>query len=452
MTQNNKTKKQRTWIEWHPVGQRIVKTAAAVTLCLFFYMLRGYQGETMPAEAAITAIICMQPYVHGTRENALTRLSGTVIGAFWGFLFLLLMLFFPPLGKNLFVLYALMGVGTLITLHSTVLIRQSEASGLAAIVFVCVVIAYPDITNPMDQAFHRILDVLLGTAVALGVNAIRLPGVRQHQKAFFVRMKDLAPDQFAHLSAPVLFRLQALFQEEAKICLMSEHAPSFQTSQLGSTKLTLPMIVMDGAAIYDANDNEYLSTTTLDPASCRWLVKRLNTLHDSYFIYTVHQNRNCIFHHGQLTEPERTVYQHLKRSPYRYYLDDDHYSASDVVYIKIVTDREEAERVQRDLAPVLEKMKIRSVIRSQAGLEKGCSLYFYASHADMRHAQEHLVKLLRQKDENLEVRDMVPQRDYRTEHDAVQLLKKVYREYSPSVFSVWLKGRKKAGAAGGKRA
>ena len=47
--------------EWHPVGQRIVKTSVAVTLTLFFYMLRGYAGETMPAEAAITAIICMQP-------------------------------------------------------------------------------------------------------------------------------------------------------------------------------------------------------------------------------------------------------------------------------------------------------------------------------------------------------------------------------------------------------
>ena len=62
-------------IEWHPVGQRIVKTSAAVTLCLFFYMWRGYQGESMPAEAAITAIICMQPDLHDTRENALTRLA-----------------------------------------------------------------------------------------------------------------------------------------------------------------------------------------------------------------------------------------------------------------------------------------------------------------------------------------------------------------------------------------
>ena len=44
---------------WQPAGQRIIKTALAVTLCLFFYMWRGYQGGSMPAEAAITAVICM---------------------------------------------------------------------------------------------------------------------------------------------------------------------------------------------------------------------------------------------------------------------------------------------------------------------------------------------------------------------------------------------------------
>ncbi|MGX8706878.1 MAG: aromatic acid exporter family protein, partial [bacterium] len=84
--------------QWHLPGQRIVKTSVAVTLCLIFYMLRGYRGEGMSAEAAITAIICMQPYVHGTAENALSRLSGTIIGAIWGFLFLLVMMLFPWLG------------------------------------------------------------------------------------------------------------------------------------------------------------------------------------------------------------------------------------------------------------------------------------------------------------------------------------------------------------------
>lgn len=432
------SKRRKKLIEWHPIGQRIIKTSVAVTLCLFFYMWRGYQGETMPAEAAITAIICMQPDLHDTRENALTRLAGTMIGGLWGFLFLLLMLVFPALGKNLLILYPLMGLGTLIALYSAVLLRRQGASGLAAIVFICVVIAYPDITDPMRQAFHRILDVLVGTVTALAVNAVRLPRVRQPRKMFFVRMMDLAEDQFTNLDAAVLFRLQSLYQEGARICLMSEHAPAFHASQLGHVKFTAPMIVMDGAALYDANENVYLSVTNIDPASCRWLSKRLESMNVSYFIYTVHRDRNCIYHRGALTEREEQVYLHLRKSPYRYYLDDDHYSVSDTVYLKVVASKEETERIQKELQPMLEKMKLRSVIRPQAGSDHGYSLYFYATHADVLHAQAHLVQLLRQKEPELELMDMTAEHPYRSERDALRLLKKLGREYEPNVLKAKL--------------
>ena len=432
-----KQEHRKKLIQWQPIGQRIIKTSLAVTICLFFYMLRGYQGESMPAEAAITAIICMQPYIHDTRKSALTRLAGTLIGAVWGFLFLLLMLLFPLLGGNLLILYPLMGLGTLIALYNAVLIRKQDAAGLAAIVFVCVVIAFPDITDPMDQAFHRILDVLVGTVTALMVNAIRLPRTRLRHSVFFVRMQDLAEDQFSRLTPTVLFRLQNLYQEGAKICLISKHAPAFHTSQMDHVKFTVPLIVMDGAAIYDANENVYLSIAHPDAASCRWLIKRLESMGISFFVYTVHRDRNCIYHHGALREPERQVYLHLKKSPYRYYLDNDHYAVSDVVYLKIVTSKEEAEHIQRELQPLMDKMKLRSVVRPQAGLENGCSLYFYAAHADIQHAQTHLMQLLRQKDSALEMHDMVSPNPYRSEHDAVQLLKKLSREYEPNFIKAW---------------
>ena len=92
------------------LGQRIVKTSVAVFLCLLFYYLRGYSGRDMPTEAAITAIICMQPYVRGTRDYALSRFAGTLLGAGCGLLFLFLLLLFPVLGQNLLVLYALMAL------------------------------------------------------------------------------------------------------------------------------------------------------------------------------------------------------------------------------------------------------------------------------------------------------------------------------------------------------
>ena len=51
------------------------------------------------------------------------------------------------LGERLFVVYALMALGTLASLYSAVLIRKPDTSGLAAIVFLCVVISFPDIED-----------------------------------------------------------------------------------------------------------------------------------------------------------------------------------------------------------------------------------------------------------------------------------------------------------------
>ncbi len=434
---------------WHPAGMRIVKTSVAVMLCIIFYLLRGCRGETIPAEAAITAIICMQPYLHDSAENAVNRLLGTVIGACCGFLFLLFMIQLPVPGKNQLILYPLMGLGTLISLHSAVLLHKEDASGLSAIVFICVVIAYPDIENPLEQAFRRILDVLVGTTAAIAVNTIRLPRIKMHNRVFFLPAAYLAADQYEQLSPAVMFQLQNLYQEGAKICLMSGHAPAFRTAQLDDINVTVPMIVMDGAAIYDPNENVYLAVTNIDPASGRWLMKRLGSLGVSYFIYTVHKDRNCIYHRGVMTEREQTVYQYLKQSPYRYYLEDDHFSVSDIVYIKIVTSGDEAVRIQKDLEGALEKMKLRSVIRPQAGAEDGCSLYFYALHADMDHAKKHLMCLLRQKDPALEKFDVIAKAPCLTTQDTVRLLRKVKDEYEPFALCAWKKrnrhGKKETG-------
>ena len=134
-----------------PLGMRIIKTSVAVLLVLLFYWLRGYRGQAMPTEAAITAIICMQPYVRDSRDYAVSRFTGTLIGAAWGLMFLLPFLALPGLGNRLFAVYLLMALGVLASLYTAVLLRRPDSSGLAAIVFLCIVIAFPDIEDPLDS-------------------------------------------------------------------------------------------------------------------------------------------------------------------------------------------------------------------------------------------------------------------------------------------------------------
>lgn len=413
------------------IGQRILKTSFAVFLCLLIYHLRGFHGQDMPTESAITAIICMQPYVRDSRNYALNRMAGTVIGAAWGLSLLLLLLAFPALGTNHIVLYALMALGVLISLHTAVTLGKSDASGLAAIVFLCIVVSFPDIEQPLQQALNRLLDVFIGTAVAIGVNVCRLPRERRPDQVFFVRTKDLVPDRFSHISPAALFKLNALHDDGAKICLMSEHAPAFFMLQMSAAKLNAPLIVMDGAALYDANENRYLEAETIPAEISEALRERLDALGISYFIYTIHRDKTCIFHRGTLREEEKTIYDRLKSSPYRSYLEGEIYDLNEIVYVKIIAASEEIAQIKHSLRRTLPRAKLRAVVREQAGAPGISGLYIYSHTADMEQAKKRLMRLLREDDPTLEPVELRLNGPYRSEHDAMHLLTVLGDRYEP---------------------
>ena len=83
-------------------------------------------------------------------------------------------------------------------------------------------------------------------------------------------------------------------------------------------------------------------------------------------------------------------------------------------------------------------MKIRAEIREQAGLENGRSLYFYAASATQEHAQKQLMHMLNQKEPGLEPHILVSRKGYRSENDAIRLMRKLRREYEPFILSYWL--------------
>ena len=416
------------------IGLRIIKTSVAVFLCLLVYCLRGYRGQEMPTEAVITAIICMQPYVRDTRDYAVNRFAGTLIGVFWGLALLLLLLLFPVLGKSLPLLYALMALGVCVSLYSAVLLRRPDASSLAAIVFICMVISFPEIEDPLRQTVTRFLGVLLGTAVAIGVNIFRLPRTKDRESVFFVRTKDFVPDRFSHLPPAVLFRLNYLYDDGAKICLMSEHAPAFFTLQMHGTHLSVPLIVMDGAAIYDANENAYLHVETIDPAESARLREHLEVRKLSYFIYTVHRGRTCIFHQGPMTAPEKVVYERMRRSPYRSYLEGESWAPEEIVYFKIIGENAMIAELGERLRAFLPQRGLRVAVRPQAGAPGIAGLYIYTAQATMAHAEETLMALLREEDPALRAVEIFAKSPYRSEHDAMVLLRRLVDACEPVRF------------------
>ena len=412
------------------IGQRIVKTSIAVFITLMVYYLRGYRGADMPAEAAITAIICMQPYVRDTRDFAVNRFVGTFIGAAWGLGFLLLLLLFPSMGEVLLIVYLRMAIGIMLTLYTCVLVRKPDTSAQAAIVFICVVIAFPEIEAPLQQALERFTGVLLGTFASIAVNLFRLPRDRERDQVFFVKIADLVPDHFSGLPSAASFRLNYLYEDGAKICLMSAHAPAFFTLTMSHTKLSVPFIVMDGAAIYDANENIYLQAETVAPEESARLRAHLDALGLGYFLYTIHHNKVCIFHQGKLRPQEKAVYDVMRRSPYRSYLEGEIYRAEEIVYLKIIDEDDKILLLEKKLGPFLADRRLRMVRREQS-VPGVSALYFYADTANFTAAEERLMQILRKQEEGLRPREVFLPSPYRSEHDAMHLLHRLANLYEP---------------------
>ena len=144
----------------------------------------------------------------------------------------------------------------------------------------------------------------------------------------------------------------------------------------------------------------------------------------------MHKNKTCIFHQGETRVQEKAVYERLRRSPYRSYLDGEIFEAEEIVYLKVLADEARARELEEKLRPYLAAHGLRAVVRAQS-VEGIYGLYLYAEEADMRHAQAQLMAILRQKEPSLTPVEVLLRGVYRSEHDAMQLLHTLGDFYEP---------------------
>ena len=414
------------------LGQRIVKTSLAVFICLIIYYLRGYYGETMQTESIITAIICLQPYIRDTREYSLNRLAGTFIGAGLGLLFLLLMLVFPILGKRPAILYTLMSLGVLISLYACVLIRMPDTASLAAIVFLCVVITFPDIEDPLRQAAIRLIDVFIGTTVAICINIFRFPRRKNKNRLFFLHSHDLVPDHVSHISGTTLYQLNKLYDDGAKICLMSHHAPAFFLMQMNPTRVSMPLIVMNGAAVYDTEKSEYLWKKTIPVEHSAALLSYLDHLGTSYFIYTIHRNKTYMYHRGTPGPNDLLLLSRMRRSLYRYYLDEENFDPAEIVCVKIVyTLDQENPGLHAEMDSIILHNHLRVENIRQVSVPNAYGLYLYSDEATLPNAQQFLLEHLKTEGQQVDPVELTLDHGCQSAADSIHLLHHVSRMYEP---------------------
>ena len=158
-----------------PIGMRMVKTAAAVLICLLVSM--AVDREDMRIYSSIAALLCVQPYAEDTKRMAIQRIVGTACGAVLGIATLLLEMDLDIQGT--LVGYIVIAAVTVPNLWIAVVLKSSNAAALSGIVFLSITVTHVTDASPWIFAWYRASETLVGISVVNDDKSIQQPRRRR---------------------------------------------------------------------------------------------------------------------------------------------------------------------------------------------------------------------------------------------------------------------------------
>ena len=329
-------------IDFPRIGQRILRSVTAVALCFVVYLLRGKRG--IPFYSALAVLQCIQPYTANTYKVARKRVLGTFIGAIWGFLVILLQVYaLQGRFNGTFIWYMLIALLTGAVLYSTVVLNLKETSYFSCVVFLSIVVNHITDESPVGFAINRVLDTLIGVGLALVVNAWHLPRKKHKDTLYVSGIDDTIFDQTSTLSDYSKIELNRMIDEGAKFTVSTIRTPASVREALPGIRFHYPIIAMDGAVLYDMEENAYLLKYQMTEKQAELLHAFLKKEHLQAFVNTVTDDLLVIYYQTLSNEAEQGIYETRRHSPYRNYVHTQEDIVKNVVYLLVIDRRERIE-------------------------------------------------------------------------------------------------------------
>lgn len=339
------------------VGLRMVKSAVAVLICLLVSML--VNQEDIRIYSSIAALLCVQPYVEDTKRMALQRIIGTFLGSAAGALAILIEVYLLDIRGTL-IGYVLIAALILPTLWGAVALKAANAASLSCVVLLSITVTHITDANPWIFVWNRVVETLLGIAVGIGVNAFQLPRRKRRDILFVSGLDGVLLEPGGQTLAPASrVRLNRMLDDGLLFTISTVRTPA--SVREAAQGLRLPVIVMDGAAMFDLGKKTFLHTRLLPQELAMQCCQIFEEQGIHCFLNGV-QDDVLLIYYGELrNEAERDVYEKCRTSPYRNYISRDYFQECPVLYLMGVDRTEKIQALYDALraAGLAEQVKVR---------------------------------------------------------------------------------------------
>ncbi|MGN0598206.1 MAG: HAD hydrolase family protein [Ruminiclostridium sp.] len=170
-------------------------------------------------------------------------------------------------------------------------------------------------SNPFLFVFNRVLDTFIGIAAGIAVNSARLPRKRIRDVLFTAELDDMLTPVSEKLTPYSKVEMNRMLADGASFTLSTMRTPAAVTEILSDVKLKLPVIVMNGAALYDINSNSYVMAYVISSETCREIRERAASHGVNVFTNALCDDNLIIYYDRLENEAEKAIYSSLKNPP-----------------------------------------------------------------------------------------------------------------------------------------
>lgn len=300
------------------IGARIVKSAFAVWLCLFIYQLFGHDG--IPFFLVIAALQGMQPYQREAKDVAVRNVIGTLVGAGCSLLVLMAESFvLNPMGAEQIWYIILITIGVAVALYTAVVLGHGESAHFSAVVYLCIIMVHMDNESSFLYVLQRLIETLCGIAIGMAVNEIHVPRRKVKDTLFVAALDDVLYSESSILPEYSKVELNRLLDDGVRLSVITQHSSASFWQAAGSIRFKMPVILLDGAVMYNPEEKRYLSKKELSHGEAIRIMRVLDDPELTLMQSTIVDNSVLIFYQN-ISPACKNVHEDMRRTPYRNYL------------------------------------------------------------------------------------------------------------------------------------
>lgn len=371
------------------IGKRILKSSLAVFFCFLIHVLRNQEGIVF--YSCIAAVLCMQQDTSNTQRVAMNRVVGTFIGGFIGMLVLLFEKHVLP-SDMVLLQYALISFMIIPIIYVTVLLKKTSASYISCVVFMSITVSHGADVNPYLFACNRMLDTLIGIAVAYVLNCVHLPYHLRKDTLYVSTLDHMLLQENEQLSAYTKVKLRQLLEQGAAISIATSRTPATLLPILEGIPLTLPVAVMNGAALYDCRKQTYSHCCTMKEPIVQKLLTIVKERRMNCFQHVILHHILHVYYSDFQNPWEEEYYHEMRKQPYKSYVYEPSLQPRESVYLLIMDTHERVQKLYEELCMQPYADQLHCILRASEEHAEYSLLEIYSAEADKKRAVKTIQK------------------------------------------------------------